>query len=62
MLDPQGSLGPSGPVSPLGPSGHLGPQSYWVQEMGACSMALVNSITDDPDMRDALDAAVATWF
>lgn len=28
----------------------------------ACSMALVNSITDDPDMRDALDAAVATWF
>ena len=28
----------------------------------ACSMALVHSITDDPDMRDALDAAVATWF
>ncbi|MEC9310138.1 MAG: CbbQ/NirQ/NorQ C-terminal domain-containing protein, partial [Pseudomonadota bacterium] len=28
----------------------------------ACSMALVNSITDDPDMCDALDAAVATWF
>lgn len=28
----------------------------------ACSMALVHSITDDPDMQDALDAAVATWF
>jgi nitric oxide reductase NorQ protein len=28
----------------------------------ACSMALVHSITDDPDMRDALDAAVSTWF
>lgn len=28
----------------------------------ACSMALVTSITDDTDMRDALDAAVATWF
>jgi nitric oxide reductase NorQ protein len=28
----------------------------------ACGMALVHAITDDPDMRDALDAAVATWF
>ena len=28
----------------------------------ACSMALTRPITDDPDMRDALDAAVATWF
>jgi len=28
----------------------------------ACHMALVRPITDDPDMRDALDAAVATYF
>ena len=28
----------------------------------ACAMALIRPITDDPDMRDALDAAVATWF
>lgn len=28
----------------------------------ACTMALVRPITDDPDMRDALDAAVATYF
>jgi nitric oxide reductase NorQ protein len=25
-------------------------------------VALVRPITDDPDMRDALDAAVATFF
>ncbi|MFV2033359.1 MAG: CbbQ/NirQ/NorQ/GpvN family protein [Gammaproteobacteria bacterium] len=28
----------------------------------ACSMALVTPLTDDPDMRDTLDAAVATFF
>lgn len=33
-----------------------------VAPRAACSMALVRPITDDPDMRDALDAAVATWF
>lgn len=33
-----------------------------VTPRAACSMALTRPITDDPDMRDALDAAVATWF
>ncbi len=33
-----------------------------VDPRAACSMALTRPITDDPDMRDALDAAVATWF
>jgi nitric oxide reductase NorQ protein len=28
----------------------------------ACRVALVSPITDDPDMRDALDAAVSTFF
>jgi len=28
----------------------------------ACKMALVRPLTDDPDMRDALDAAVSTFF
>jgi nitric oxide reductase NorQ protein len=28
----------------------------------ACSMALVTPLTDDPDMRDTLDAAVSTFF
>jgi nitric oxide reductase NorQ protein len=28
----------------------------------ACRMALVRPITDDPDMRDTLDAAVTTYF
>jgi nitric oxide reductase NorQ protein len=28
----------------------------------ACSMTLVRPITDDPDMRETLDAAVATFF
>ncbi len=28
----------------------------------ACQMALVSPLTDDPDMRDTLDAAVATYF
>jgi nitric oxide reductase NorQ protein len=33
-----------------------------VQPVAACRVALVRPITDDPDMRDALDAAVATFF
>ncbi|WP_417626264.1 CbbQ/NirQ/NorQ/GpvN family protein [Pararhodobacter aggregans] len=33
-----------------------------VAPRAACSMALIRPITDDSDMRDALDAAVATWF
>ena len=33
-----------------------------VEEHAACRFALVRPITDDPDMRDALDAAVATFF
>lgn len=33
-----------------------------VEARAACAMAVVRPITDDPDMRDALDAAVATWF
>ena len=28
----------------------------------ACKMALVTPLTDDPDMRDTLDAAVSTYF
>ncbi len=28
----------------------------------ACFMALVEPITDDPDMRDTLEAAVNTFF
>ncbi|MHB1513312.1 MAG: CbbQ/NirQ/NorQ domain-containing protein [Acidiferrobacter sp.] len=33
-----------------------------VDPLAACSMALVRPMTDDPDMRDALDAAVGTFF
>ncbi|MDP2024831.1 CbbQ/NirQ/NorQ C-terminal domain-containing protein, partial [Sulfuriferula sp.] len=33
-----------------------------VEPTAACRMALVRPITDDPDMRDALDAAVGTFF
>ncbi|PKO75535.1 MAG: AAA family ATPase [Betaproteobacteria bacterium HGW-Betaproteobacteria-15] len=33
-----------------------------VSAQAACRVALVRPITDDPDMRDALDAAVATFF
>ncbi len=33
-----------------------------VKPIDACSVALVRPITDDPDMRDALDAAVGTFF
>ncbi len=33
-----------------------------VAAQAACRVALVRPITDDPDMRDALDAVVATFF
>ncbi|MEZ0245100.1 MAG: CbbQ/NirQ/NorQ/GpvN family protein [Methylophilaceae bacterium] len=33
-----------------------------VDPLSACRVALVRPITDDPDMRDALDAAVTTFF
>ncbi len=33
-----------------------------VASVPACTMAIVRPITDDADMRDALDAAVATYF
>ncbi|MBK1635917.1 MULTISPECIES: CbbQ/NirQ/NorQ/GpvN family protein [Rhodovulum] len=33
-----------------------------IAPVAACHMALVRPITDDPDMRDALDAAVGTYF
>jgi nitric oxide reductase NorQ protein len=33
-----------------------------VAPIDACRVALVRPITDDPDMRDALDAAVTTYF
>jgi nitric oxide reductase NorQ protein len=33
-----------------------------VAPASACRVALVRPITDDPDMRDALDAAVTTFF
>lgn len=33
-----------------------------VEPLSACSMTLVTPLTDDPDMRETLDAAVATFF
>ena len=33
-----------------------------VEPIAACRVTLVRPITDDPDMRDALDAAVNTFF
>ncbi|MGA7800649.1 MAG: CbbQ/NirQ/NorQ/GpvN family protein [Gammaproteobacteria bacterium] len=33
-----------------------------IDPTSACRMTLVRPITDDPDMRDTLDAAVATYF
>ena len=33
-----------------------------VEPVAACSMTLVRPLTDDPDMRETLDAAVATFF
>ncbi len=36
--------------------------SRGIDASNACRVALVRPITDDPDMRDALDAAVSTYF
>jgi len=33
-----------------------------VEPVAACQMTLVNPLTDDPDMRETLQAAVATFF
>ncbi|MDZ7751771.1 MAG: CbbQ/NirQ/NorQ/GpvN family protein [Gammaproteobacteria bacterium] len=33
-----------------------------IDPVAACQMALVRPLTDDPDMRDTLDAAVGTFF
>jgi nitric oxide reductase NorQ protein len=33
-----------------------------IEPKAACAMTLVRPITDDPDMRDTLDAAVGTYF
>lgn len=33
-----------------------------IEPIAACRMTLVRPITDDPDMRDTLDAAVGTYF
>ena len=33
-----------------------------VAPLAACRVALVRPITDDPDMRNALDSAVTTYF
>jgi nitric oxide reductase NorQ protein len=33
-----------------------------IDPMAACQMALVTPLTDDPDMRDTLSAAVSTYF
>jgi len=41
-------------------AGHL--IAKGVDPKAACRMTLVRPLTDDPDMRDTLDAAVATYF
>ena len=33
-----------------------------IEPKAACRMTLVRPLTDDPDMRDTLDAAIATYF
>jgi len=33
-----------------------------VDPIAACAMTLVTPLTDDPDMRETLDAAVNTFF
>jgi len=48
------------PLNTIRPSGSL--MARGVEAVAACRVALVRPITDDPDMRDALDAAVATFF
>ncbi|WP_246499570.1 CbbQ/NirQ/NorQ C-terminal domain-containing protein [Thiothrix unzii] len=37
-------------------------REYKQHPLAACSMTLVRPLTDDPDMRDTLDAAVNTFF
>nr|AAL40973.1 CbbQ [Methylococcus capsulatus str. Bath] len=41
-------------------AGHL--IAKGIEPRAACMMTLVRPLTDDPDMRDTLDAAVATFF
>lgn len=41
-------------------AGHL--IAKGIEPKAACAMTLVRPLTDDPDMRDTLDAAVATFF
>lgn len=41
-------------------AGHLIAKN--VEPIAACQMTLVRPLTDDPDMRDTLDAAVNTYF
>jgi nitric oxide reductase NorQ protein len=36
--------------------------SEGVEPAAACQMTLVTPLTDDPDMRETLEAAVATFF
>jgi nitric oxide reductase NorQ protein len=36
--------------------------SKGIEPVAACSMTMVTPLTDDPDMRDTLDAAVQTFF
>jgi nitric oxide reductase NorQ protein len=36
--------------------------SKGIEPQAACQMALVTPLTDDPDMRDTLGAAVNTYF
>jgi nitric oxide reductase NorQ protein len=36
--------------------------SKGIDAQSACQMALVTPLTDDPDMRDTLGAAVNTYF
>jgi nitric oxide reductase NorQ protein len=36
--------------------------SKGIEPQAACSMTMVTPLTDDPDMRDTLDAAVQTFF
>ena len=41
-------------------AGHL--IARGIEPVAACRVTLVRPITDDPDMRDALDAVVTTFF
>jgi len=36
--------------------------SKGIEPIAACRLTLVRPLTDDPDMRDTLDAAVQTFF